>query len=326
MVTTAPFVPVRAGTEHAGPFEAALHLAGRWKGALVVALAGLTTIAVVTVVTVYRGAAPDDLAAREHAAAGAPGVNAVAAQPDRSTTSPPTTSLADVDGAVSAAETGGGEGTASTRDAATPESDDARTFTEPSASGNGGSATGSATAGAPAATEGASTTETTAPPAGPSTTIRTGPAAPTTVQTPTGGPAVDAPTALPHRVQAETGTTSGSARVRTDHPGYTATGYVGDLITPGSGVALPSVVTGPVTMIRVRYATPPFGGSGDRTVTMMNGPGVLGRITFTPTSGPDQWATVDVAVDLPADVPVELSLVVEPTDSGWVNLDWIELG
>ncbi|MFV0525401.1 MAG: hypothetical protein ACK5RL_12995 [Acidimicrobiales bacterium] len=312
---------MRPGADHTSRFETALQLAGRWKGVLVVALAGLTTAAVVTVVTVYRSSDPTTLAGRDQAAVGAPGVNAVAGRPAPPVTQPTTTA----GGALTGRDDAPASPATDTPDPAVPAAQPGtvtadpppdRTPHVPSGSADGQPPAGSATEDGPAAGGPGGSPATTAPPV------------PTTTPGSPADPAGSTPTTaeLPRRIQAEGGTTLGSARIRTDHPGYSGGGYLGDLITPGSGIALPAVTTGHVTTIRICYATPPFGGSGDRTVTLLDGTRPIGRVVFIPTGGPDQWTTVEVAVDLPAGSPIALSAVVEPSDSGWVNIDWFEFG
>jgi hypothetical protein len=149
----------------------------------------------------------------------------------------------------------------------------------------------------------------------PATTTTTAAPAPTTVTTPP-APAI---------LQSEGGVLTAPAVVRSDHPGYTGTGFVGDLILPGATATMKVESTSNGTIgYTIRYASPPAGPEGDRTLTLsVNGVAVK-QVIFQPSGGATTWATVTGTVELQQG-PVQLTLGVAEGDTGWVNVDYLSL-
>ncbi len=129
----------------------------------------------------------------------------------------------------------------------------------------------------------------------------------------------------PARFEVEDGALLGTAAARADHDGHSGSGFVGDLITEGSGVAVTVTATeaGP-TPFTVRYAAGSNGPADGRTLTVyVNGD----QATRAEMALTDDWSTWDVVVgelDLIAGDNV-ITLVWDPGDTGWVNLDYVQL-
>ncbi|MEM9130783.1 MAG: CBM35 domain-containing protein [Actinomycetota bacterium] len=186
----------------------------------------------------------------------------------------------------------------------------------------------------PTAPTTAATAPTTAPGATSATTAPTTTEAPTTTTTaPTTTTTVDdgssttSATGPPIvvRVEAESGTLLGAATARSDHEGHSGTGFVGDIFTEGSGVTL--TVTAPqggATPFMVRYAAGNNGPADLRTLTVVvNGePATTAQMAVTASWS--DWAVVGGEVDLVEGDNV-ISLLWAPGDTGWVNLDYIQL-
>jgi hypothetical protein len=125
--------------------------------------------------------------------------------------------------------------------------------------------------------------------------------------------------------QTEDGDLIAPAAVRNQHDGFSGSGYVGELITSGAGVTVKVESTGDGTIgYTIRYATPPQGPEGDRTLTLSVNGTAVETVVFPPTSDVTSWATVSGTVTL-AEGPVDLTLAVGEDDTGWVNIDYVSL-
>lgn len=163
---------------------------------------------------------------------------------------------------------------------------------------------------APASTAGSvSSTSSTA--GSPSTTATTNP----------GGPVL-----VPVRTEAETGRLLGAARSRTDHTGYSGTGFVGDLIAEGSGVEVTlDVPASGSNQFTIAYAAGPENGPPDlRTISVLVNGVEATEARMELTASWDDWTIVSGPLQL-APGPNVITLVWRPGDTGWVNLDYVEI-
>jgi len=174
----------------------------------------------------------------------------------------------------------------------------------------------------------ATTASTAASTAAPTTAIPT----PTTAApdaTTTQAPATTAApvtTAAPKKVEAESGQLAGAASVRSDHAGFEGSGFIGDVISEGSGVTVTvnDLVVGRVTLT-VRYATPPAGPAGDRSMSVSLNGAASTTMTFANTGDVTNWGTATTTIDV-ADGTNAIALSWASGDNGWVNIDWIQVG
>ncbi|MGF1596700.1 MAG: CBM35 domain-containing protein [Acidimicrobiales bacterium] len=128
------------------------------------------------------------------------------------------------------------------------------------------------------------------------------------------------------RVEAESATLQGAARVRTDQQGYEGTGFVGDLITPGSGLTVTADVAAAGDVpFTVRYAAGPAGNRALRTLTVEVNGTAVGATRMQPTASWDTWDVVVGTLPLVAG-PNEITLVWGAGDTGWVNIDYVDIG
>ncbi len=208
---------------------------------------------------------------------------------------------------------------------------------DPTPTARAGASTSAPTTSAPVV--GPLTTPTTAPSTTGSPTVTTAPtttviettttttAAPTTTTTSepaTSSSSVPAPPVVV-RVEAESGTLLGTAAARSDHDGFSGTGFVGDIFTEGSGVTL--TVNAPAagsTPFTVRYAAGNNGPEGLRTLTVLvNGfSATTAQMAVTPSWS--DWSVVAGELNL-VEGDNTISLLWSTGDTGWVNLDYIQL-
>lgn len=134
------------------------------------------------------------------------------------------------------------------------------------------------------------------------------------------------PSGGPVRVEAESGVVHGTAAVRSDHPGFSGRGFIGDLYTKGSGVTvvIESDQDGMIPLT-VRYsAGRESGPASNRLLTVY----VDGRrVTRADMAVTADWSTWDVIV---GQIPLEkgrnkVTLIWDDDDTGWVNLDYLEI-
>ncbi|MEL7155146.1 MAG: CBM35 domain-containing protein [Actinomycetota bacterium] len=167
----------------------------------------------------------------------------------------------------------------------------------------------------------------------PSTTTSTSAVAPTTTivatttTDPDPAPSSTAPTPEPTtvRVEAETGRLLGTATARADHEGHSGTGFVGDIINEGSGVELTLAApeAGPTTFT-VRYAAGNNGPADLRTLTVLVNGATVTTAQMQVTASWSDWAVVVGELDLLAGDNT-ITLLWAPGDTGWVNLDYIQI-
>ncbi|GAA3928247.1 hypothetical protein GCM10023085_06750 [Actinomadura viridis] len=124
----------------------------------------------------------------------------------------------------------------------------------------------------------------------------------------------------PRRIEAESAQLVSGACLRTNHPGYTGTGFVACLKTRDSGVRFTApVTTDGLYTVRLRYANAM---GGTQTMTLAGGTqSVQLRLPTQPTW--DTWAEHEVSLPLGQATP--LNFVFGPNDNGNVNLDSITL-
>jgi hypothetical protein len=127
-------------------------------------------------------------------------------------------------------------------------------------------------------------------------------------------------TAGPSTLQAEAAQLLGEACLRTNHAGYTGTGFVACLKTPNSGVRFAAPVTGDGDyLVRVRY-----GNAMGATQTMTLRSGSTSTQIAMPTL--PTWPTwSEQTVTLPIARGDAVDLVFGPTDNGNVNVDALTL-
>lgn len=166
------------------------------------------------------------------------------------------------------------------------------------------------------------TTTTTIPTTTESTTTTTS-STTTTAEPGTTTSLITPPTVV--RVEAESGTLLGTATSRSDHEGHSGSGFVGDIFTEGSGVTL--TVTAPeggATPFTVRYAAGNNGPADLRTLTVVVNGVTVTTAQMAVTASWSDWAVVGGEVELVEGDNV-ISLLWAPGDTGWVNLDYIQL-
>lgn len=129
----------------------------------------------------------------------------------------------------------------------------------------------------------------------------------------------------PVRAEAEDGTLLGTARARADHQGFSGAGFVGDLITEGSGVELVVQAAGGPTPFQVRYSAGPDNGpAGPRTISVIVNGTAVTEAQMRLTASWDDWDVVAGTLDLLAG-DNQIVLLWAPGDSGWVNIDYVEI-
>lgn len=133
-------------------------------------------------------------------------------------------------------------------------------------------------------------------------------------------------TPQPVRVEAESGEVHGTAASRDDHAGFSGTGFVGDILTEGSGVTLLiESEKGGLTAFTVRYAAGQDNGPADgRSLTVFVNDERVTRAEMRVTASWSEW---DVVV---GELPLlpgtnKISLLWADGDTGWVNLDYIQI-
>lgn len=161
-----------------------------------------------------------------------------------------------------------------------------------------------------------------------STTAGPGPTTSSTVGSPSTTATTDPgdPILLPVRTEAETGRLLGAARSRMDHTGYSGTGFVGDLIAEGSGVEVTvDVPAGGSSQFTIAYAAGPENGPPDlRTISVLVNGVEATEARMELTASWDDWTIVSGPLQLAAG-PNVITLVWQPGDTGWVNLDYVEI-
>lgn len=322
-----PFAP--PGSVHPADTPTAVErlvdAAYRWRTALGLSLAGLMTLAIVVA---YYGAHKG--ADSREAAAGSPGQTAISgpvAAPRASVDSSPSGTQqvkAEVGEVTSTAPrplSGGSSSTTATtlRSGSTgPASSGASTTVDP-----GGST-------APPASDPVTTAEST--PTTPTSNPTTAPSASTTSSTAvtTTKPGSTSSTPVPAakiRVEAENGQLRGQAMVHNNREGFSGTGFVGDIVTPGNGVTLSfDVAAGGPTALRIHYSAGNTAlGNANRHLTVQVN-GVDGPpASMKQTADWNTWDDVNGTVELKAGRNTITIIWLRNPDNGFVNLDYIEL-
>lgn len=133
------------------------------------------------------------------------------------------------------------------------------------------------------------------------------------------------------RVEAELGVVTGTARVRSDHIGFSGTGFVGDIITPDSSVAITiDSPTGGPTPFSLRYSAGPTTPDGQptpdglRTLTVLVNGTVVSEAQMRQTPTWDDWDVVTGELALEAG-PNVVTILLGPGNTGWANIDYIEI-
>jgi len=318
--------------------ERLIDSAYRWRTLLGLALAGLMTTAIVIA---YQGPNGDDLEVVGDGA-GAESRSAIAAVTEFDATQPtsasPTTTprerqvQSEVDGEQPEAPAGPTRSSSttspSTSTSATPTSETiapttAGTTAEPTTAPSEIVPPESSST---ATTVDPATTTTVADPTPSSSDASTpDPTQPTDTPSTTVDPSSTTTAPAPVRAEAEDGTLLGTARARSDHEGFSGTGFVGDLITEGSGVSLVVEAPGGPTPFQVRYSAGPDNGpAGPRTISVVVNETTVTEARMRLTPSWDEWDVVAGTIDL---VPGENQIVLlwAPGDTGWVNIDFVEL-
>ncbi|MPZ85603.1 MAG: carbohydrate-binding protein [Actinophytocola sp.] len=129
------------------------------------------------------------------------------------------------------------------------------------------------------------------------------------------------PPAEPGVLEAEAATLAGGAAVETEHPGYSGTGYVGQLTDAHKGTA---AVTFAVTAagagshtLDLRYAN---GTGATMTLSLYLGSTRLRQLALPASGSWDTWTTASTTVDLPGGTS-DVGYRYDQTDTGNVNLD-----
>lgn len=126
--------------------------------------------------------------------------------------------------------------------------------------------------------------------------------------------------AEPRTIEAETAQLVSGACRRTDHTGYTGTGFVACLKTKDSGVRVDAPVTAEgLYTVRLRYAN---GMGSTRTMTLAGGTQSV-RLQLPDLASWDTWSEHRAGIRLAPSTP--LTFVYGPNDDGNVNLDSITI-
>ncbi|AWS43986.1 glycoside hydrolase family 97 catalytic domain-containing protein [Streptosporangium sp. 'caverna'] len=124
----------------------------------------------------------------------------------------------------------------------------------------------------------------------------------------------------PRKVEAESAQLVSGACLRTDHTGYTGTGFVACLKTKDSGLRFNAPVTADgLYTVRLRYAN---GMGATQTMTLSGGTQSL-QLRLPALQNWDTWSEHQVSLRLTKTTP--LTFVYGPSDNGNVNLDSISL-
>ncbi|MEM7799811.1 MAG: CBM35 domain-containing protein, partial [Chloroflexota bacterium] len=126
------------------------------------------------------------------------------------------------------------------------------------------------------------------------------------------------------RVQAEDGLLLGGAETENNQSGFEGSGFVGFLIAVGSGSTINVDAASNTYQLDIRYAAGENGPETNRIISMYVNGKFAGNLAFTRTGSWSNWATKSVFVELQAGSN-EITFVVENEDTGYVNIDYIEL-
>ena len=126
--------------------------------------------------------------------------------------------------------------------------------------------------------------------------------------------------------EAENGAMAGGACLATDHTGYTGSGFVACLTTPGAGVTQQfGVTTAGSYTLDLRYAAGlPGGPNQTRSATISVNGTAAGQISLPLTGSWNTWADATAPVQLTAGTN-NITVSYQSTDLGWFNLDNLKL-
>jgi hypothetical protein len=121
--------------------------------------------------------------------------------------------------------------------------------------------------------------------------------------------------------EAEDGTLAGGACLATDHPGYTGSGFVACLTTPGPSVTQRIVAKDAGTYtLDLRYAAGPDGPARTRSASVSVNGGEPQQIALPRTGSWNTWGDATIPVNLVAGSNA-ISVLYRSGDDGWFNLD-----
>ena len=129
------------------------------------------------------------------------------------------------------------------------------------------------------------------------------------------------------RIEAEHGGTLGSAQIEDTHKGYSATGYISGLDSPGCGIVVYGWRSEAGTVpISIRYsAGQPQPEEEWRSVTISVNGQPSGQAVMSITNNWNTWNRVTGEVTL-QEGSNEIIVYVSDNDTGYVNIDYIEIG
>ncbi|MEU4235782.1 CBM35 domain-containing protein [Actinoplanes sp. NPDC026619] len=126
--------------------------------------------------------------------------------------------------------------------------------------------------------------------------------------------------------EAESAALSGGARVETDHPGYTGTGFVGGFIDGNKGNAATTFAANATVAgsapLTLRYAN---GTGATQTLSLYVNGAKVSQLALPATATWDTWATTGATATL-ATGANSIAIRFDSTDSGNVNLDNLTVG
>ena len=129
------------------------------------------------------------------------------------------------------------------------------------------------------------------------------------------------------RVEVEYVSALGATQDGDKHGGYSGTGYVTNMTAKGSGIAFYArrnrAGTVPIT---IRYsASSKVGPATARTMSVSVGDSTVAQASMALTKDWNTWKTVAGEIDLEKGLN-KIVVIVGPDDTGWVNIDYIEIG
>ncbi len=320
LIRTGQFAAVPAlPTIEPSAFERAVDTAQRWRSPLGLALAALMTVGVVA--GYQRWTAGEEIAASGNSRSGL--TSAVDADEldddtaDTGATAPDQQVGSEVD-ELDETTVSTGSVTSSTDAPASPTTTpttrgptSTSPTTTPTAAGDTSVPPDSATSQPPSATSPESTTSSTAPapttvPPEPSTTASTPPA--------------------PVRTEAEAAALVGGAAVAGTEAGFSGSGYVTGLDSVGDGVSFTVDSAGGTVPFAIGYSAGPVDGAPAlRTASILVDGERRTSAQMDATATFSDWTIVSGTLELPAGQAV-ITIEIQATDSGQINVDYIEVG
>jgi len=130
------------------------------------------------------------------------------------------------------------------------------------------------------------------------------------------------------KVEAEDGRALRTASAKSDHAGYSGTGYIGEIFLEGGGVTFTvEDHPGGPTPLRIRYAAGDnVDPGGPRSLSLMVNGTTISQVSMPESGAWSDWWDLNAGdIDLAAGTNT-ITLLWLPGDTGWVNIDYIELG